>query len=123
MGVFQKIINSILIVATLQFFAPLVNASFSERCCESQQMQCCQGEFPGRAVCCIEKSDLPLDDSAPVKGVNIKIPNILQGNLTCLQSWTLNFSLPLFENLEPHSFLKYNSVDNQLYKRLSVYLI
>ncbi len=123
MEIFYRILNGILIIATLQFFAPLFNATISERCCESQQMQCCQGEFPARAVCCIEKPDVPLNDSAPIQGVKVKIAKILSAGIACLQINTFNFSIPFFENLETCPAFKYTIADNQLYKQLSTFLI
>lgn len=117
-----KFIVGLVITATVQFFVPLLNAAVSDRCCESQQMQCCQEEFPSRMVCCISEADEPLDDSAPTQGLTPKTQKTPEG-ISSLSAIALNWSVPFREILEYFPTLKFISTDNQLYKRFSTFLI
>ncbi len=118
-----KFLAGLLIAATLQFFVPLLNAAVSDKCCESQQMQCCQEEFPSRMVCCSAEADQGLDDSAPTQGRPPKTQKTPEGIILCLPTNTRNLTVLSFENLECFSVLKFTTTDNQLYKRFSTFLI
>jgi len=118
-----KFLAGLLIAATLQFFVPLLNAAVSDKCCESQQMQCCQEEFPSRMVCCIAEADRGLDDSAPTQGLVHKTQKSLEVTILCQPPNVLNSSLPFFGGFEyfPHS--EFTLTNNHLYLRLSTFII
>lgn len=118
-----KCIAGLVMTATLQFFVPLINAAVSDRCCESQQMQCCQEEFPSRMVCCISGADGPLDDSASTQGLTAKIQKAPEGLILAASTNALNLPASFAENFESSPILKFISTDNQLYKKFSTFLI
>lgn len=118
-----KFLHGLLIAATSQFFVPLLNAAVSDKCCESQQIQCCQKEFPSRMVCCIAEARENLDDSNPTQGLPLKTQKAPEDIILCLNTSTLRLTIPPFEDLECFSVLKFITTDNQLYKGFSTFLI
>lgn len=120
--VFQSLVG-LLIIATLQFFVPLLNAAVSDRCCESQLMQCCQAEFPSRTVCCNAKAKDKLDDSAPTQGLTPKAQNTFAAFCHCPPTNARNLNIPSLEELRSFPAPPITLADNQLYRRFSTLLI
>jgi len=54
-------------IATFQYSTPVFNAAVDLPCCESEEIQCCQGDFPSRMVCCISSNERGLDSSTPTQ--------------------------------------------------------
>lgn len=114
----------LLIVGFLQFSAPILNVVAELPCCDSEEIQCCQSEFPARMVCCIGEVAHTFDESAPSR-------MLLQQQAS--QRTILLFTplALLSEQIPPQKFIRptlsdlLNSsfFDNDLYQRLSTLLI
>lgn len=115
-----RVLAVTLIAATSQYFVPLLNASVAEKCCASQQMQCCQKDFPSRMVCCVAEADKAVDDSVPTQGVVHKSPEIF---VLFYSTISATFDAPSFETFEHSSQSTYFLTDDDLYLRLSTFLI
>lgn len=120
---FHKFVAGFAIVATLQFFVPLLNAAVSDRCCESQEMQCCQQEFPSRMVCCISATQEALDDSVSTQGMIFKVPKAPDAIPPTIFTSQLTLPASFPENIQSPRKSEGISGKSQLYKQLSTFLI
>ncbi len=122
----HKMIAGALLAATLQFFVPLINAAISDRCCESNKMQCCQTEFPSRLVCCAAQAKINLNDSTPTQGIAPNNQGTYDSFVTIAERPS---SSAIVLVLLPGETLKYSftinseAADNHLYKKFSSFLI
>jgi len=121
-----KLIAGLLFAATLQFFVPLVNAAISDRCCESNEMQCCQSEFPSRLVCCAAQAKVNLNDSTPTQGIASKNQDTYDSLVLVADrpSSSTTVLIPLPGEALQYSFaINSEAADNHLFRKFSSYLI
>lgn len=120
---FNGKISLFLVFSLLQFFVPILSVAADLPCCESQEMQCCQKEYPARIVCCIGDADSGLDESVPIQAVlqEQSIPflsfHIIFITDNSNQTISNNANQALEINL--HDILQST---NKLYKKLSTFL-
>ncbi|MFQ5631980.1 MAG: hypothetical protein ACE5I1_24685 [bacterium] len=117
-------ISPLLAIVFLQFTTPILNVAAELQCCNSENMQCCQSEFPARMVCCVGETAHGFDESAPSQMV---LQKQFSQQTVLLFSPLAFISEPILSQMfvrSTHSDLHNSSLyNNDIYQKLSTLLI
>jgi hypothetical protein len=110
-------------VATFQYSTPVFNAAVNLPCCESEEIQCCRGDFPARMVCCISNNEGGLDSSTPTQTTLITAENRRPISVALLSTGISQTSLSIFDNPRSPTLSIPPVSTSRLYQELCTFLI